>query len=1006
MLKIRKLFNAKIISLIVSISFLFTATLYAHPDSRDNLRLHIGTGAQDKAGAPDDTFLRLQQLMDRVEVARVLDAVAVFIRTTQAELDYLETTSVDTVDMEALWVSLRRIQMAALAIEGVRKRIRGTFTTNVAGSIIDFVRIDAVTWAIFRIRFAIEEKEGNPDETVTLLRSRVQGVRRQLEELESVFSEETILRLGRGEYLRQIIEEKKVASRLAEDDKAQSLAINESTISPKILQIPNWEDDQAENIGLILDNIGVDRDGMILNMGSGTNPIAITDRPNIYNVDSQTGELDAGLSATVKGAKFIRANFYDIEEVLGHVDPTRNIAGIIWYNLPSFIRGYADRYSIWGEAFRNIQEQIPKDAPLEIIKSLVGEEVERLAFLRHWSGLNLGGYFIIASSLYPLSPQINRTQRFLSFADLIKDELEEVIVVKMGNTQVAVIFKKSDGFSRHTTAQIASAAEETEQDGIATGGAGLGSSGLGDWVLMGDEQRMEERLAEGELSSRGKNLSRHTWDICDAPQQINIDEIAGVARSKEGELLAVTKEAAVALEDVRRISQNLSTIVEETGELAWQRINPEILAIGLLKQIDGIWVLYDVFTPSEDMVDYFDEGDYQRANELCDAWKHEVGNDIRFFASPSVCDFSEGYESLVYSMVKISGADSLFFCHVHQRRGTDDKEAHLPHSSDINYFRFYHRPPWFAIITWGLDGKSPLSAFYYLDDYPITMHETYREQIGSFLDNPPVLITDRQEIATMPGFSDGLLSVADERASAAERTTGSKIPDKRDERVVALKDNLSGVIPQEYRVLLFGSAAEDKRASRINDIDILLIPPIGIPEDGVGDNRTQEIARKIEEVIVGMWGVGHPVSINISNTKVFFNELSIRNRVHRLGRGKMPIVILEGQIPVFFRREDLIEEGVIQESVRDAIGTEMHKLKPNEVGIVIVETSYANADELSRYFSETFGDTAFVLNLATIEKGTEAYDYFHDIVTAPDYRYNLQKGGLRLRDARKYLGQV
>lgn len=212
---------------------------------------------------------------------------------------------------------------------------------------------------------------------------------------------------------------------------------------PKRLSVSSWGNDQAENIGLLLDNLGVDRDGIILNMGSGTNPIAIADRPHIYNVDSETGELEAGLAATVKGAKFIRANFYDIGEVLGHVDPTRNIAGIVWYDLPSFIRGYADRYSIWGEAFRKIQEQIPKGATSETVKRLVGEEVERLAFLRQWSGLNPGGYFIIASSLYPLSPQINRTQRFLSFAKLIEDDLEEVIVVNREGSQVAVVFKKS-----------------------------------------------------------------------------------------------------------------------------------------------------------------------------------------------------------------------------------------------------------------------------------------------------------------------------------------------------------------------------------------------------------------------------------------------------------------------------------------------------------------------------------------------------------------------------------
>ena len=42
MMKIRKDFSLKIISLLVSISFLFTTTLYAYPDSKDTLRIPIG----------------------------------------------------------------------------------------------------------------------------------------------------------------------------------------------------------------------------------------------------------------------------------------------------------------------------------------------------------------------------------------------------------------------------------------------------------------------------------------------------------------------------------------------------------------------------------------------------------------------------------------------------------------------------------------------------------------------------------------------------------------------------------------------------------------------------------------------------------------------------------------------------------------------------------------------------------------------------------------------------
>ena len=58
------MFNAKIVALIVSTSFLCTTTLCAYPGSENTLRLHIGAGAQDKNGTKDDTFLRMQEIMN------------------------------------------------------------------------------------------------------------------------------------------------------------------------------------------------------------------------------------------------------------------------------------------------------------------------------------------------------------------------------------------------------------------------------------------------------------------------------------------------------------------------------------------------------------------------------------------------------------------------------------------------------------------------------------------------------------------------------------------------------------------------------------------------------------------------------------------------------------------------------------------------------------------------------------------------------------------------------
>ena len=60
-MKIRKDFNVKIVSLIISISFLFTTTLYAYPESghRDSLRLHIGE---------DDTTERMNRLMHDLKI--------------------------------------------------------------------------------------------------------------------------------------------------------------------------------------------------------------------------------------------------------------------------------------------------------------------------------------------------------------------------------------------------------------------------------------------------------------------------------------------------------------------------------------------------------------------------------------------------------------------------------------------------------------------------------------------------------------------------------------------------------------------------------------------------------------------------------------------------------------------------------------------------------------------------------------------------------------------------
>ncbi|MBU1853725.1 MAG: hypothetical protein KJ957_06765 [Candidatus Omnitrophica bacterium] len=53
----------KIILTIISILFLCNATLYSCPVSEDNLRLHIGIGAQDATGTADDTLYRMRQVI-------------------------------------------------------------------------------------------------------------------------------------------------------------------------------------------------------------------------------------------------------------------------------------------------------------------------------------------------------------------------------------------------------------------------------------------------------------------------------------------------------------------------------------------------------------------------------------------------------------------------------------------------------------------------------------------------------------------------------------------------------------------------------------------------------------------------------------------------------------------------------------------------------------------------------------------------------------------------------
>lgn len=110
--------------------------------------------------------------------------------------------------------------------------------------------------------------------------------------------------------------------------------------------------------------------------------------------------------------------------------------------------------------------------------------------------------------------------------------------------------------------------------------------------------------------------------------------------------------------------------------------------------------------------------------------------------------------------------------------------------------------------------------------------------------------------------------------------------------------------------------------------------------------------------------------------------------------------------PIFFHRRNLIQRGKIQSGVLEDIYAkiEARKLKPNEIGVVLIEGSKSNEDIIKYRTGEKFGDKVIILNLRNLKGDIEAY--FKNIIINPEYRSLLQGEGLRLQDARKYLDKA
>ncbi|MBU0759066.1 MAG: hypothetical protein KKC66_03395 [Candidatus Omnitrophica bacterium] len=110
--------------------------------------------------------------------------------------------------------------------------------------------------------------------------------------------------------------------------------------------------------------------------------------------------------------------------------------------------------------------------------------------------------------------------------------------------------------------------------------------------------------------------------------------------------------------------------------------------------------------------------------------------------------------------------------------------------------------------------------------------------------------------------------------------------------------------------------------------------------------------------------------------------------------------------PIFFHRRNLVQRGKIQLGVLGDIYTkiEARKLKPNEIGIVLIEASNANEDIIKDKTDERFGDKVIILNLRNLKGDADAY--FRNMIINPEYKSLLQGEGLKLQDARKYLDKA
>ena len=162
-----------------------------------------------------------------------------------------------------------------------------------------------------------------------------------------------------------------------------------SPVKSQTLVVHNWSSNQSKNMRFVLDYLNVDKEAIVLNMGSGNNPIVISERPNIFNVDSQISvSRHAAVIARPLGGKPWDVDFFEtskIRKVLEEVpEGDKGISVIVWYNLPFFIRHYADSSSIWQEVSERLRQKQKAFDGFEVLSGPEGEsydEIEKEAFL-------------------------------------------------------------------------------------------------------------------------------------------------------------------------------------------------------------------------------------------------------------------------------------------------------------------------------------------------------------------------------------------------------------------------------------------------------------------------------------------------------------------------------------------------------------------------------------------------------------------------------------------------